>query len=68
MKVGRKATKNSKGLLTMYELTHAQVYQRYHDTDNDVAKLYWLTKLIDRANCGSKQAASYVRMIEACSK
>lgn len=50
----------------MYGLTHAQVYQRYHDTDNDIAKLYWLTKLKERVSNGSKRAKYYLDMIEAC--
>ena len=51
--------------MPIYQLTHEQVYQRYYDTDNDIAKLYWLTKLRDRASYGSREAAEYVAMIEA---
>ncbi len=48
-----------------YDLTHEQVYQRYHDTDNEIAKLYWLTKLRERAANGSKAAQYLVDRIEA---
>lgn len=50
----------------MYQLNCKQVYERYHDTDNDIAKLYWLTKLKERVSNGSKWAKYYLDMIEAC--
>jgi len=49
-----------------YELTNEQLYQRYHDTSNEIAKLYWLTKLKDRARCSYRDAQHYVDVIEAC--
>lgn len=48
-----------------YELTNKQLYHRWDDTDNEIAKLYWLTKLRDRANCRYRDAQYYVDLIEA---
>ena len=48
-----------------YQLTNKQLYHRWDDTDNEIAKLYWLTKLKDRANCGYRDAQYYVDLIEA---
>ena len=48
-----------------YELTNKQLYHRWDDTDNEIAKLYWLTKLRDRANCRYLDAQDYVDLIEA---
>ena len=50
--------------MSLYQDSHEEIFNRYHKTDNPVAKWSYLDILKTRANNGSKDAAKFVRKIE----
>ena len=50
--------------MSLYQDSHEEIFNRYHNTDNPVTKRSYLDILIRRANNGSKKAAEFVRKIE----
>lgn len=54
--------------MSLYQDSHEEIFNRYHETDNPVTKRSYLDILKTRANNGSKDAAKLVAKIQGAKR